>query len=127
MSTRIMIIDDNGKNISLKELLLKHAGCEVISINSSAASLEAIRQEMPDLILVDMRMPEMNGMQIAQEVRQDEHIRHIPVIGMSEYATPSIWNRALRSGMTGFFEKPINRERLIELSQKLMSAVAKTA
>lgn len=122
-----MIIDDNGKNTNLKESLSRHADCEVISINSGTADLDAIRQEMPDLILVDMRMPGMEGMQIVQEIRQDEHVRHIPVIGMSEYATPSIWNRALRSGMTGFFEKPINRERLIELSQRLMSSVAKTA
>ena len=122
-----MIIDDNGKNTNLKESLSRHADCEVISINSGTTDLDAIRQEMPDLILVDMRMPGMEGMQIVQEIRQDEHVRHIPVIGMSEYATPSIWNRALRAGMTGFFEKPINRERLIELSQRLMSSVAKTA
>jgi two-component system cell cycle response regulator DivK len=127
MIARILIIDDNEKNIGLMRLLLKHAGCEVISANSDSAGLEAIRQEMPDLILVDLQTPEMNGMQIAQKIRLDEYICHIPVIGMSEYATPSMWNRALRSGMKGFFEKPINQERLTELIRKLVPSIVKTA
>jgi len=113
MSSKILIVDDNEQNLSLMELLLKHAGYTVVSAANGAEGLETARRELPDLILMDIQMPEMNGFQAAHEILADEHTRNIPVIGISAYASPTSRQHALRLGMVGFFEKPINRELFV--------------
>lgn len=113
MNTKIMIVDDNEQNISLMKLLLTHAGYTVISANNGAEGLKLARLALPDLILMDIQMPDMNGFDVAHEILTDEHTCTIPVIGISAYASPITRERALRLGMVGFFEKPINRERFV--------------
>lgn len=114
MSARILIVDDNENNISLMEILLKHAGCSVVSAANGAEGLDAALKEHPDLILMDIQMPDMNGFQAACEILANECTRNIPIIGISAYASPASRERALRIGMAGFLEKPINCESFAE-------------
>lgn len=122
MSTKILIVDDNEKNISLMELLLKHAGYSVISASNGADALEVARLELPGLILMDIQMPEMDGFDAAHAIFSDELTCNIPVIGISAYASPGTRERALRLGMVGFFEKPINREQFVNQVKNFLTS-----
>lgn len=113
MKNKILIIDDNEKNISLMELLLKHAGYAVITAANGADGVEAAQRELPDLILMDIQMPEMDGFDAARAIFASELTRNIPVIGISAYASPATRERAIKFGMVGFLEKPINRELFV--------------
>lgn len=113
MNNQILIIDDNEKNISLMALLLTHAGYSVITANSGSKGVATAQSEAPALILMDIQMPEMDGFDAAHALFNNELTRNIPVIGISAYASPSTRERAIRMGMVGFFEKPINRESFV--------------
>lgn len=125
MNTKILIVDDDEKNIRLMEVLLKYAGYTVISASSGTEGLAAARREHPDLILMDIQMPDMNGITAAHEILADEHTRDIPIIGISAYASPTSRQNALRMGMAGFFERPINRELFVSQVQTFLPSSAK--
>lgn len=113
MKSKVLIVDDNEKNIKLMQLLLEHAGHTVICAAGGIEGIELARRELPDLILMDIQMPDLNGMHAAQEIMADEFLRTIPVIGISAYASPTTREMAMRMGMVGFFEKPIHREQFV--------------
>ncbi len=113
MDSKILIVDDNRQNVSLMELLLKHAGYTVVSASNGAEGVGAAQRERPDLVLMDIQMPDMDGFQAAQKIMADQYTRNIPVIGFSAYASPTSRERALRMGMAGFFEKPVNHELFV--------------
>lgn len=122
MRSKILIVDDNEKNISLMELLLKHAGYIVVSASNGTEGVETALLEQPDLILMDIQMPDIDGMQAAHDVFANELTRNIPIIGISAYASPTSRQRALKMGMVGFFEKPIDRELFIEQVRAFLPA-----
>lgn len=121
MNTKILIVDDNEKNISLMKLLLEHAGYSVISAINGADAIKTAKVELPALILMDIQMPDMDGFEAAQSIFSDELTRDIPVIGISAYTSSGTQQRALRLGMAGFFEKPINREKFVTQVQNFLS------
>lgn len=113
MPSKILVVDDNVKNINLIKLLLSDAGCLVVTAMNGADGLKIARSELPDLILMDIQMPEMDGFEAAHAILTDEATCKIPIIGISAYASPATRERAIRLGMQGFFEKPINRGRFV--------------
>ncbi len=126
MSTKILIIDDNEKNISLMVLLLKHAGYTVITANNGADGVNVAQRELPELILMDIQMPEMDGFDTAKVLFADEKTRKIPVVGISAYASPSTRERAIKLGMVGFMEKPVHRELFVSNIAAFLSSPATT-
>ena len=120
MNTKILIVDDNAQNISLMKLLLQHAGYTVISASNGADGVKLAKQEHPDLILMDIQMPEVSGIEAAREILADVSTLNIPIIGVSAYARPELRQQALRLGMVGFFEKPIHNETFIKEIRKFL-------
>lgn len=113
MKRKILIVDDNEKNIELMQLLLEHAGHTVICAAGGIKGVELARSERPDLIVMDIQMPDLGGINAAREILLDELTHTIPIIGTSAYASPATRQAALRIGMVTFFEKPINREQFV--------------
>lgn len=113
MPSKILVVDDNVKNINIIKLLLSDAGCLVVTAMNGADGLKIARSELPDLILMDIQMPEMDGFDAAHAILTDAATCKIPIIGISAYASPGTRERAIRLGMQGFFEKPINRDRFV--------------
>lgn len=122
MNAKILIVDDNAQSVSLMTLLLQHAGYTVISASCGAEGLEIARREPLDMILMDIQMPDMDGFRATYEILADKHTRHIPVVGISAYASPYSIKRALHMGMAGFIEKPINHKQFIARVQAFLPA-----
>ena len=86
--TKILCIEDDPDMIDYIKLILGKAGYEVVGAEGGAAGLKAMRQEKPDLILLDLMMPEMDGAEVLLRKKEDPAVRHIPVIALTALDSP---------------------------------------
>ena len=107
---RILIIEDNEQNLYLEGFILQKNGHEVIEARTGEAGIALASQLLPDLILLDIQLPGMDGYTVAIELRKNPAIAHIPIVAVTSYAMPGDRERVLDAGCTGYIEKPINPE-----------------
>jgi two-component system cell cycle response regulator DivK len=117
---RILVIEDNEDNLSLMRLLLERAKYEVLSAANGFAGLELAQTERPDLILLDLAMPEMDGWEVARKLKGDIITRSIPIIAVTAHALPKDRERALEAGCDAFIVKPFSVSKLIGEIEKLL-------
>jgi len=117
---RILIIEDNEHNLYLQTFILQKNGHEVIQASSGESGIARAAQELPDLILLDIQLPGMDGYTVAEALRKNPAIVSIPIIAVTSYAMTGDRERILASGCTGYIEKPIDPESFhTEVSQFL--------
>lgn len=111
---KIMVVDDSPTERAYLEGLLKKNGFEVSLVDSGEAAIERSKAERPDLILMDVVMPGLNGFQATRAITRDEATKHIPVIicTTKDQETDKIWG--LRQGAKDYVTKPINEADLID-------------
>jgi CheY-like chemotaxis protein len=118
--TRILIVEDNEMNLDLLSRRLRRAGFEVISAMTGVAGLASARSERPDLILMDMSLPEMDGWTATAELKQDPATRRIPIIALTAHAMNADRDRAMRAGCDDYDTKPVELARLLgKISRQL--------
>ncbi len=110
----IMVIDDEPINIKVVQKYLKIAGYEnFIAISDPTKALDTITKEHPDIVLLDIMMPEVDGLQILQEIRNDEQLKYTPVVILTASSDQPTKQKALELGATDFLAKPIDPADLI--------------
>jgi twitching motility two-component system response regulator PilH len=111
---KIMVVDDSPTERAYLDSLLKKKGYEVLLVESGEAAIERAKADKPDLILMDVVMPGLNGFQATRAITRDESTKHIPVIicTTKDQETDKIWG--LRQGAKDYVTKPINETDLIE-------------
>jgi signal transduction histidine kinase/DNA-binding response OmpR family regulator len=121
-SLHILLAEDNAINQKLALSLLKKAGHSVSLANNGREAVELWRQGGHDLILMDVQMPEMDGIEATREIRQRERERggHIPIIALTANIMSSDRERCLQEGMDGYLAKPIHQQELYEAIQALV-------
>jgi CheY-like chemotaxis protein len=119
-ATRILVIEDNEDNLALMRLLLERAKYEVITASTGAAGLELASQESPDIILLDLAMPEMDGWEVAQALKANILTQDIPIIAITAHVLPKARERALKAGCSAFIPKPFNIPQLIGEIEQLL-------
>ncbi|TCS72615.1 PAS domain S-box-containing protein [Sulfuritortus calidifontis] len=119
---RILLAEDNAINQKLALSLLKKAGHSVSVANNGREAVELWQQGGHDLILMDMQMPEMDGLEATRKIRQLEHERggHIPIIALTANIISSDRERCLQEGMDGYLAKPIHQKELYEAINALV-------
>ena len=113
MPETIVIIDDDRAIAQLTSLWVKAAGFNTIIANDGRSGLEAIAQHHPDLVLLDIRMPEMDGFEVNRQLRQTPGLAEIPVIFLSAHAQETTRQESLAAGGRCFFPKPYEVKSLI--------------
>jgi two-component system cell cycle response regulator DivK len=108
---RILVIEDNPDNLELVRFLLEQAGFQVISAVDGLEGLEKARTQRPDLILLDMSLPELDGWHLAKQLKNAEETASIPIIALTAHTLPGDRRRALEAGCDGFISKPLNVAR----------------
>ena len=119
---RILIIEDNEQNLYLESFILQKNGHEVIQARNGEAGIALAVQMSPDLILLDIQLPGMDGYSVAQQLRKKTGIAHIPIIAVTSYAMAGDRERILEAGCTSYIEKPINPDTFhVEINQFLQN------
>ena len=107
MSKKILIVEDNANNLYLMEFLLHGAGVTTCNARNGRQAVEMSKTEQPDLILMDIQMPDMDGLEATRLIKADHSTRDIPVIGVSSFADSEARRQAMESGMMDYIPKPI--------------------
>ncbi len=103
---RILVIEDNPKNLKLVRDVLTYAGYEVIEATSGEDGVRLAAERGPDLILMDLQLPGIDGAEALRQIRAIE--RQVPVVAVTAFAMHEDRDRAFESGFTGYVEKPIS-------------------
>lgn len=109
----VVIIEDNEQNLYLMRFLLEKNGFEVKEARDGGQGLALAKEANPDLILLDIQLPDMDGYAVAQALRKQEGQRETPIIVVTSYAMVGDREKALAAGATGYVEKPINPETFV--------------
>ncbi len=113
MSRTTLLIEDNEQNRYLATFLLERHGYTVVSATDGPRGIELARSLRPDLILLDIQLPGMDGHAVARALRAIPELRATPVIAVTSYAMVGDRERSLAAGCNGYIEKPINPETFV--------------
>ena len=105
---RILVAEDNPKNLRLMQMLLKSQGHEVLTAEDGETALSVAQRETPDLIIMDMQLPKLDGFEATRRIKADPALAATPVLGVSAYAMQSDRERGMAAGCDGYVTKPIN-------------------
>jgi two-component system cell cycle response regulator DivK len=120
---KVLVVEDNPANMTLATFLLQSAGHEVLGAKDAETGLALARAEQPDLILMDIQLPGMDGLQATALLKQDEATRDIPVIALTALAMKGDEQRIRAAGCDGYIAKPLAyKEFLATISSHLVKA-----
>jgi CheY-like chemotaxis protein len=114
MQPKILYIEDNEQNLYLITFILKTAGYDVLQARSGEEGIETARDTHPDLILLDIQLPGMDGYEIARRLRINPELARTPLVAVTSYAMLGDREKALESGCDGYIEKPINPDTFVQ-------------
>jgi CheY-like chemotaxis protein len=109
------VVEDNERNLKLVRDVLRFAGYDVISARSGEQGVALARERKPDLVLMDLQLPTMDGTEALRILREDPITREIPVVAVTAFAMKDDRERALYAGFDSYLEKPINVRAFPEL------------
>ncbi len=107
MSAKILLAEDNASNRYLATYLLRNAGYTVLTAQNGHDAVRLALAENPDLVLMDIQMPEMDGYEAARRMQADPQLASIPIVAVTSYAMTGDRAKALEMGFVGYIEKPI--------------------
>lgn len=121
MTRRILVVDDHPINLKLACDVMEHEGYLVDRAGTADAALDCIERNLPDLILMDLGMPGMDGLALTRMLRSRESTRHILIVAVTAFAMKRDEERAMEAGCDAYIAKPIDTRRLPAQLAALMS------
>ncbi len=117
---RILVVEDNMDNYELVRFILERAGYDVFLAVNGLDGVDAARLQKPDLILMDLGMPEMDGWRAAQKLKSNETTKSIPLFALTAHTLPGERKRALQAGCDGYVSKPIHVVGFLDLIENAL-------
>ena len=117
---KILVVEDNETNLYLIKFMLEKSRYEVIEAREGAVGVELAGKEKPDLILMDIQLPDIDGLEATKRIRASEADSEIPIVALTSYAMGGDREKALAAGCTGYIEKPINPETFMAEIEKYL-------
>lgn len=115
------MIEDNPQNLYLAQFLLEKGGYEVGAAQDGFGGIEAARRERPDLILLDIQLPGIDGYEVMRRIKSMPGLDAIPIVAVTSYAMAGDRDKAFAAGCAGYIEKPIVPETFAEQIRRFMS------
>jgi len=115
---KILVVEDEPENQLAIQVILTVEGFEVVSVEDGRLALQTAKEQRPDLILLDVMMPEINGFEVLAQLRHDEATKDIPVIMLTALAQRSDVAKAVEAGVDDYVAKPFEPDDLIERIRK---------
>lgn len=113
----ILVIEDNEQNMYMMQFLLEKSGYTVFKAFTGMEGITLAQEHIPDIILLDIQLPEMDGYAVAGELRSIPRISDIPIIAVTSYAMAGDREKIIAAGATDYIEKPINPATFIDQIQ----------
>jgi two-component system cell cycle response regulator DivK len=123
---KILAVDDNPSNLKLCRVILEQQGHQVLEAKDGREAVALACSELPDLILMDIQMPVMSGVEALQQIRANPAATGLPVIALTSYALKDDRKRILDLGFDNYIAKPIDIDRFLEIIALYADKVEKT-
>lgn len=121
MKLKALIIEDNEQNMYMLGFLLEKNNYEVLQAFNGIDGIKSAIKDSPDVILLDIQLPEMDGYHVAQELRKSKDLDHVPIIAVTSHAMVGDREKALESGANGYIEKPVDPDNFIQKMESYFS------
>jgi two-component system cell cycle response regulator DivK len=123
---RVLVVEDNAKNLKLVSDVLGFAGYEVIAAESGERGVELAVEQAPDLVLMDLQLPGIDGTEALRRLRALPQTQDVPIVAVTAFAMQADRERAFESGFDGFVEKPISVGGLLEQVRRFLAGEGPT-
>ena len=123
MSKTVLIVEDNELNMKLFHDLLESQGYSTLQTREGLQALALARQHRPDLILMDIQLPEISGLEVTKWLKDDEELSHIPVVAVTAFAMKGDEERIRQGGCEAYISKPISVMHFLEVVRKHLGPV----
>jgi len=120
VSKTILIVEDNDLNMKLFSDLLEAHGYATLKTKDGIEALELVRTHKPDLVIMDIQLPEVSGLEVTRWIREDETISHIPIIAVTAFAMKGDEEKILQSGCEAYVSKPISVTEFLGTVEKFL-------
>ena len=124
MAKKILIVEDNDLNLKLFRDLLSANGYATVETKEGVEAMGITRAEMPDLILMDIQLPEISGLDVTRKIKNDPEIKHIPVIAVTAFAMKDDEEKILEAGCEAYLSKPIAIDKFITTIRHFLEGAA---
>ncbi len=121
MTKTVLIVEDNPLNLKLMRDILEASGIRTLQTDDGHKVLDMARAEKPDLILMDVQLPEISGLDITRALKEDEDLRTIPVIGITALALRGDEEKVLDAGCDAYIPKPISVKTFLEEIKRFLN------
>lgn len=119
-AARVLYIEDNPQNMRLVRKILVHAGYNVLEAENGLDGLTVAEQERPDVILMDINLPDIDGLEATSRLKRNPQISHIPVIALTANAMVGDRERSLAAGCDAYLPKPVARQDLLDMVARFL-------
>ena len=126
MAKTVMIVEDNELNMKLFHDLLEAHGYRTVGTRNGIEALDLARRHRPDLILMDIQLPEVSGLEVTKWLKEDPELQAIPVVAVTAFAMKGDEERIREAGCDAYMSKPISLRYLIETLQRFLSEAAQS-
>jgi two-component system cell cycle response regulator DivK len=117
---QILIVEDNALNLKLLHDVLEAHGYATITTGEGRAAVSLAREHWPDLVLMDLQLPDISGLDAVAELKRDKRTQTIPVLAVTAFALAGDEQKALRGGCDGYVSKPIALRSFLDLVEKFI-------
>lgn len=127
VSLTVLVVDDEPMTRTLLQLMLAPADYEVFEAGDGFEALEKLESQMPDIMVLDVMMPNMDGLALCRILREREDTKNLPIILLSAKTTPDAIQEGLLAGANRYLTKPVSRKNLLESLKELLTSVSMNA
>jgi len=120
MAKTVLIVEDNELNMKLFHDLLEAHGYATLATRNGVEALDLARKHRPDLILMDIQLPEVSGLEVTKHLKDDQELRYIPVVAVTAFAMKGDEERILAGGCEAYLSKPISVGKFIETVRRFL-------
>ncbi len=120
MKKKILIVEDNPQNMKLLEMLLEAKGYILLEAIDGEQAMDVATTERPDLILMDIQLPKMSGLEVTRKLRQLPAFNHIPIIAITAYAMKGDKEKFIKAGCDAYLPKPIDTRELPRVISEML-------
>lgn len=120
MTKKILIVEDNDLNLKLFNDLLEAHGYQTVEIRDGLDAVAVVKRHKPDLILMDIQLPEISGLDVTKKIKADKEISDIPIIAVTAFAMKDDEEKILRAGCQAYISKPISIVNFLDTIRKFL-------